>query len=288
MKLKVFSLALCLIVTALGERESLVSDDVYLRINECIHDYHHPFVRTSDESEAKALRDKAFAGLDDGEKIRALVEWMFRKPPPHYYGIASQAAKLLIAPEPVIKDYSELRHLISEETDSRRFYQLSMLSYSAEKNGHDFMPDRARGLFMEGVAADRGQSSTGHPLDSISKHFFSRITEELRDKSQTFKDEIYPELVKLDLKERNLELAKWLKANWPGCEDIEIPGQAERRNHRTSAIASETDSERERHGSELINGEKVSLIPSSLWIWVFSLFVLVAAIFVIRANLTRK
>lgn len=224
MKLSISSLFLSLFISAHADRESLVSQEVYLRINECVIEYHLPFVKSSDDYQAKAIREKAFAGLDDDEKIRALAEWMFRKPLPQYNNIPSQAKKLLIAKEPVIQDYSELRRLMASETDSRRFFQLSALSYTAEKYGYDFMADRARGLFMEGVAADRGQSTTDHPLQSISMNTFSRITEKLRDKSQVFKNEVYPELAKMDLESRNLALAKWLKVNWPGCENLKVPG----------------------------------------------------------------
>lgn len=227
MNLRIFSLLFLLVLPAQAERESLVSEEVYLRINKCILDYYLPFVKSSNDSQAKTIREKAFAGLDDREKIRALAEWMFRKPLPQYNSIPSQAKKLLIAKEPVIQDYSELRRLMATETDSRRFYQLSTLSYTAEKYGYDFMVDCAKGLFMEGVAADRGQSTTDHPLQSISMNTFSRITQRLRDESQVYKEEVHPELVKLDLEARNLALAKWLKTNWPGCENLEIPDNSD-------------------------------------------------------------
>jgi hypothetical protein len=178
----------------------------------------------SSDLKTQALRERAFAGLDDQEKIRVLTEWIFRKPPPHHHSMVSLASWLLKAPEPVIKDYSELRRLMAAETDSRRFFQLYLLSPPYDKESeHDFTVDRARGLFMEGVAADRGQSTSGHPLDSISSFCFSHITERLRDKSRIFKEEVYPDLVKLDFEQRNLALAKWLKENWPGCENLVIP-----------------------------------------------------------------
>jgi hypothetical protein len=269
MKLRIFSLSLCLILTTHAEREALVSEDVYMRIKECIHDYHHPFVRSSDELEAKALREKAFAGLDDREKIRALAEWIFRTPPPHYYGISSQAAKLLIAPEPVIKDYSELRRLMAGETDSRRFYQLYTLSSYGERNGHDFMADRARGLFMEGVAADRGQSATDHPLNSISDNSFSRISEQLRGESQTFKEEVFPDLIRMDPGERNLALARWLKANWPGCENLEIP---EKDRKRIDAFAREPYKPRGRLEERLKETNEAEETASASgqfpWLWI--------------------
>lgn len=224
MKLRIFSLIALLIHPSMAEREPLVSEEVYSRIDECIHDYYHPFVRSSDEPEAVAIRKKAFEGLNDREKIRALAEWMFRQPLPHHIGIASKAGKLLIAPEPVIDDYSEIRRLMAVEDDSRRFFQLFILSPSYdEKNDHDFMVDRAHGLFMDGVAADRGQSTTDHPIDAISKFTFSYISERLRDKDPAFKTEVYPELAKMNFRQRNLALARWLKVNWPGCEGLEIP-----------------------------------------------------------------
>lgn len=227
MKSRIFSLAIGLILTAHAEPESLVSEDVYLRIDECIHDYYYPFVKSSDMPEAKALREKAFAGLDDREKIRALAEWMFRFPPPTHSEIPSNTGKLLIAPNSVIRDYSELHRLMAVETDSRRFYQLSVLASAfGDKNGDNFLSDCARGLFMTGVAADRGQSTSGYPLDRISSYSFSRITQKLRDENPKFKEEVYPELIKLDFEERPLALAKWLKENRPGCESLEIPSDS--------------------------------------------------------------
>lgn len=242
MKLRIFSLALGLTLTAHAERESLISEDLYLRIDECIHDYYYPFVKSSDMPEAKALREKAFAGLEDREKIRALAEWMFRFPPPTHSGIPLNTGKLLIAPEPVISDYSELHRLMAVETDSRRFYQLSVLASAfGEKNGDNFMPDCARALFMEGKAADLGQSTNGHPLDSISNYWFSRITLVLREKNQTFKNEIYPKLVKLDFTQRNLALARWLKGNWPGCENLEIPSNSKNVQDSTTNLSEDSE-----------------------------------------------
>jgi hypothetical protein len=223
MKLKVFSLLYLLAVIASAERESLVSEEVYLRIKDCIHAINYTPVKWSDSNRA-SLREKAFAGLTDQEKIRALAEWMFRRPHPTHIDAVSGAGQLLIAPEPVIRDYSEFRRLMAVETDSRRFFQLSVLAPSYdESNDHDFMVDRARGLFLEGVAADLGQSTCGHPLNSISAFTFSFIAEQLRGESAEFKSVVYPKLVSMESAERKLELAKWLKANWPGCEDLALP-----------------------------------------------------------------
>jgi hypothetical protein len=132
MKLRIFSLSLCLIFTAHGERESLVSEDVYQQVHKSIRDYWNFYLK-ADTLKVEEVRENAFAGLDDREKIRALAEWIFRKSPPHDYGIAWQATRLLRAPESVIQDYSELRRLMTVETDSRRFYQLNGLSTYGEK-----------------------------------------------------------------------------------------------------------------------------------------------------------
>lgn len=122
------------------------------------------------------------------------------------------------------------------ETDSRRFFQLFALTPYSTKDGQEFMSDRARGLFMKGVAADRGQGSTDHPLDSISNYCFSRIVQQLLALNPTFKDEVYPELIKLDFEQRNLSLAKWLKENHPGCENLEIPTVSKNVKNSTAII----------------------------------------------------
>lgn len=218
-------MVLSLIIPAVAERESLVSDEVYHRVDDCIQEYHKS--ANLSDSKTKDLREKAFKGLNDREQIRVLAEWIFRKPIPHYQDMVSNVSWLLKTPESVNNDFTELRRLMAVETDSRHFFQLSTLAFTAEKYGYDFMADRARGLFMKGVAADLGQSTTDHPLQSISMNTFSRITQRLRDESQTFKEKVYPELAKMDLEARNLALAKWLKANWPGCENLEIPDNPE-------------------------------------------------------------
>ena len=226
MKLRIFSLSICLIIAAHADRASLVPEDVYLRIKESLHDYFYNSAKYS-ESEMKALRERTFAGLDDREKIRALAEWMFRVPPPTHSDIPSIAGSLLIAPEPVIRDFSEFQRLMAVETDSRRFFQLAVLAPAYDKrSGHDFMVDRARGLFLKGPAADRGQSTVGYPLDSISAFWFSYIAEQLRDEDQKFKEEVYPELVKQKFEQRPRALAKWLKENRPGCENLDIPSES--------------------------------------------------------------
>lgn len=277
MKLRIFSFLLSLIASAYGERESLVSEEVYRRLDGSIKEYHQTPAKWS-ESKTKALREMAFAGLDDREKIRAIAEWIFRQKPPLHHNLVSLASGLLRAPEPMIEDYSELRRLMATESDSRRFFQLSTLAYRAEGAGYDFMADRARGLFMEGIAADRGQSTTGHPLHSISMNTFSRITERLRDESQVFKDEVYPELVKLDLEARNLALAKWLKANWAGCEALEIPEKEKREPRQIEDSAREP-----REAKDWTSGEPDKVAePSSParpspWLWISAAVVLLAA-----------
>lgn len=280
MSLKSFSFLLLLFISTfrtLAARESLVSEEVYLRINECIQATRYTSAKWSD-TERAALREKAFAGLNDREKIRALAEWMFRKQPPTHSESASAAGSLLIAPEPVIEDFTELRRLMADETDSRRFFQLFVLAPAYDrKNHHDFMVDRARGLFMEGVAADRGQSTTDHPLDCISSYSFSYITQRLRDNNQDFKDKVYPALLKLDFTERNLALARWLKANWSGCEDLQLPAAGRDQKQRVSG-GPDTEAVKRSDG-RAEGGESLPQARSFRWFWPGALFVLAAAIF---------
>ncbi len=235
LKLSSLSIFLCLI--CLPEKagaESLVSEEILTRVSQGIHATSQSF-ELSPSPERKQIREAALGGLSDSEKIRALAEWMFRQG--NQSSVADRAIQLLLSPDLEINDSTELRRLLKSETDSRRFYKLLVFtSYFTSKKGETFLAERARGLMMEGPAADSGQSTSGLPLDSIMAHSYLAIIGNPELKESRFVQEIAPKLEESLIPVRAAELARWLKANWPGCESLEVPKAISTRKPRSATL----------------------------------------------------
>ncbi len=212
--------------------QALVTDEVLARFSEGIKEVRKssaPF----DSLERETIRRKALDGLSDAEKLRATAQWMFNHPRRDHASIPGIAVQILLSPKREIQDLGEWRRLMNAEQDSGRFYQLAEMSRYFEEPmfgyGESFMVERSRGLLMRGVAAKHGQSQTENRLSDISIYTFGTITSDLRKADSPFITEVFPGLEDMPESAKVLELARWLKANWPGCEHLEVP-KAEPRN----------------------------------------------------------
>lgn len=173
--------------------------------------------------EREAVRRRTLDGLTDSEIIRALAEWMFSHPMKGHRSIPDTAKQLLLSPNREIEDLSELRRLMNSVTDSNRFFMLSSFSSLFEaRYGESFMVERAKGLTMTGVAAQFGQGQTEYRLSDISLYTYDTIVSELRKIDSPFTKDILPTLEGKPEAAKVAELARWMKANWPGCEGLAI------------------------------------------------------------------
>jgi hypothetical protein len=249
---KIFSLCLAACMPLLAaDREPLASQAVVEKISKGIKDAFFCF-HAMDSPEREAIRTRAFDGLSDTEKIRGLVEYMFSYPKPGHASIPSEPIQLLHSPKREIQDISELRRLMKKETDSNRFYLLAKFVTLFEADyGESFIAERSRGLLLQGPAAKFGQGQSPYRLKDISYYTYDTIIEDLKKDHSSFVTDVLPSLTGKSESDKVLALAKWLKANWPGCEDLAVPGAT---NARSSSP--ETHPDNRNTGSEAVPARK--------------------------------
>ena len=127
------------------------------------------------------------------------------------------------------------------ETDSNRFFMLSKFcTFFEARYDESFMVERARGLTMTGQAAKFGQGQTEYRLSDISLYTYDTIISELRKIDSPFTKDILPTLEGKPEAAKVAELARWMKANWPGCEGLAVREKdGERPARKPSGAASE-------------------------------------------------
>lgn len=124
----------------------------------------------------------------------------------------------------LVPDTNFLRTELAKEKDSRRFYQLAGLAGAFTKTRKtDFISEHFNSLFRDGpVLKDQGQSSPPYAHD-VSAFTYERITGSLK---YVFEADYEPAPVGggwAATHERQVNhLAKWLIANWPGCENFSL------------------------------------------------------------------
>jgi len=168
---------------------------------------------------------KPFTGLEDSQKIRALV--LFHNQIDESNHMRSMSAyttmKTLgaLADDPdFIKDWSSLRQMLNDERDSRKFFLLSKLVPWGRKH-HDFIAERTHMLFADGRVAKKEGEYTKEYAHDVSEYTYAAIVGKLR----ALESDFVPPAENLPHEEQAVILAKWLKKNWPGCENIEIPSR---------------------------------------------------------------
>ncbi len=175
------------------------------------------------EREKEAFR-KALQGLSDSQKIRAVAYRVLDSDNNPKYAMKSSnsmvAAYALGQDQQLISDWSTLREMLREEKNPRKFYLLSGLTpWTRGDKRHDFVFEFTHMLFADGrVAKDEGEYTREYAHD-VSEYAYQAIVNSLRALGADFE----PPPKDLPHEQQALILAKWLKANWPRCRDIEIP-----------------------------------------------------------------
>lgn len=224
--MKAFRLLLIFIQFAELNAESLVTEEIFKRISSG----NDNAVGLVDSPEREAVRRRALDGLSDKEIIRGVVEVMFRHPNKDHAMIPSLAFNVLISPRREVKDVSELRRLMNAEPDSQRFYMLSRFAmFFQSRYQESFMVERSRGLTMTGPAALSGQGETNYRLSDISLFTYDSLVRDLKEMDSPFVKDIIPTLTDKPAGAKVVELARWMKANWPGCEGLSIPDKGDDR-----------------------------------------------------------
>jgi hypothetical protein len=176
--------------------------------------------------EEKAAFRNAFNGLSDAQKIRAISYRVLASDDDPRYSMRSSnssvAAYALGQDKELISDWSELRKMLIETRDPRKFFLIAgIIPWSNDEHKHDFVYELTHMLFADGrVSKDEGEYTKSY-ADDVSEYAYSAIVGKLR----SLKADFEPPAKDLPHDEQTLVLAKWLKEKWPGCENLEIPGQ---------------------------------------------------------------
>ena len=161
------------------------------------------------------------------------------------------------------------------EKDPRKFYLLSnLVPRTRDKERHDFIEERIHMLFADGrVAKEEGEYTKTYAHD-VLEYAYAAIIGNLRALGADFE----PPAKNLSHEEQTVILAKWLKKNWPNCENIEIPVRisGEEPRPRKALVEKEKPSsaqtkKREQEKLQEANTENESRLP-----WIISGVSLVA------------
>jgi len=210
---------------------------------------------------AKAFQD-SFKGIGAEKRTIALAHYLYDidATNPQWamsWMITSGTINLLAADPGFIDDWSYMRKMLAKEKDSRKFYLLSQLAFRAKPPNDDFVAARAHMLFANGSVSKQEGEYTLPYYNDVSMYAYVSIVENLRRLGADFP--VPPE--DIPHKEKARILAKWLKENWEGCENLEIPDESkivkkaannvsEHREERTQKrAAAETEPEQNENGA---------------------------------------
>ena len=199
--------------------------------------------------EEKAAFRNALNGLSDAQKIRAIAYRVLASDDDPRYSMRSSnssvAAYALGQDQELITDWSELRVMLKETKDPRKFFLIAgLIPWSNDEHKHDFVYELTHMLFADGrVAKDEGEYTKEYAND-VSEYAYTAIMGNLRVLGADFE----PPSKDLPHEQQALILAKWLKEKWPGCENIRIPGQ----------LAPE-----EKRPDKKNRGAEISLVPTA-------------------------
>lgn len=173
------------------------------------------------EASVPAFR-KPFEGLEDSQKIKAIAFHLFDIDQSDSKlsmsaGSAVDATDALSDDPDFIHDWSSLGPMLEHELDSRKFYLLSKLvPWTKEASPHDFIAERTHMLFADGRVTKREGEYTREYAGDVSKYAYLAITGRLRVLGADF----IPPAKNLSHEEQVVILVKWLRDNWPGCENV--------------------------------------------------------------------
>ena len=172
--------------------------------------------------EVPPVASKYLEGYTDVERLRGISVWMDRAKGTDRVWMPNFAYDLLINDPDTIKDSSELRRLLASEENPERFFLLSLFSRCFTQRGENFIPEESRMLFRHGRVSQRTNNTTyAHVLGDVGAFTYERIVATLRTLKAPFDEATmvpngghgpYPPKIKA--------LVKWLRENWPGCENL--------------------------------------------------------------------
>lgn len=181
---------------------------------------------TNKEDVVKAF-SREFQDLEDSQKLKALALYLYEIDRSDSKWSMSSSILMgifyALADDPdFVSNWSSLRDMLSSEKNPRKFYLLSQIASMAKSPNDDFVTPRTHMLFADGrVAKEEGEYTKDYAHD-VSIYAYSAIVANLQSLGAKFA----PPPANLPHGEQAVILAKWLKENWPGCENLEIPDES--------------------------------------------------------------
>lgn len=242
MRSRVFNLVAILILL-LVHTEELHSQSVSSEIEQLFaENYPYATQNRFDEESVKKRLHESFGHLSDSEKIDGLLFMVmkFESMNPMTYRTDISVPLTVRSADGFITDLTGLKNRLASEDDPRRFYLISKLGSILERQQKaDLVSSRIHMLFSTGKVANISVDSEYYrpEFSDVGVYTYKSILYNLETLNSDY--EVPPENPDLAGREKfesnRIDLARWLKSNWPGCEDLEIPGEAVERSKRKAA-----------------------------------------------------
>lgn len=166
------------------------------------------------------LIPEALDKIPDGEMARMIAAYLFTREGENPF-TDHVISGLLRAYPTLIQDDAEFRRMLTQEKDARRFHLLCsnlMGRVSGDKNAN-YIKEMAPMLARNEPVGRAGGDYDSPAWHDVSIGTYNRILKQLRRAGAPFEE---PD-AGMRHQEKKLILARWLKDNWPGCENLEIP-----------------------------------------------------------------
>ncbi len=172
------------------------------------------------EPECKKVIFDTMGQLNDSEKTRAIALRMFefdRNDGRLQYNTAGVVMQIFYYDPLFITDSLSLKELMMRETDARRFYLLSSIANQLmDTQKADFVVETAPMLFRHEPLAKMVGEYHFENLSDASYNSYRMIIKNLNLLNAGFT----PPDEKLPYPDKISILVKWLRANYPGCENL--------------------------------------------------------------------
>lgn len=246
---------------------------------------------TNKEERVQIFR-QYFHGFSDDLKLKAILLRLYDVDQNPKWSMSSEiiaGPQYVFAEDPnFIADWSALREMLNAEKSPRKFYLLSKLApWSNKSKQHDFVAERTHMLFEDGRVAKNEGEYTRPYAHVVSVYAYKAIVENLKALGADFE----PPAVNLPHEEQAMILAKWLKGNWPGCENIEIPSRllgGEVRPRKSSTEKAKPSPSRMNEQTKETPQEAKHMSRKSLLPWVISGTLLVGILLLLPKAIKGK
>lgn len=156
--------------------------------------------------------------MTDADRTRMIAAYLFHQNGQNPYSDHTVTALLNSFPD-TIQDDTEFRRMLADERDARRFHLLMVnLSGRSIREGATLISETAHMLLRDAPVGSAGGDYQSPAFDDVSVGTYEHILTQLGRVGASF--EAPPD--DLPHEQRKLVLARWLKDNWPGCENLEI------------------------------------------------------------------